>query len=467
MYFILKPNSTLIAISVIGQGIIERIQSKVRKDKGFKEIFENISWLFFDKALRLGVGFFLTALIARQLGTDLFGIWNYAIAFVALFSVFSTLGLDNIVVKELVKDERKHEEILGAAFILKLLGGFVGIFCSLVAISYLRVDDKQIFTIVSIIASGFIFQSFDIIDYFFQSRLKSKLTVYARNAAFLLGAVIKVVLLLYKVSLIYYVTANVFELAFASIFLILVYNKKEQSVFRWIIRFDTIKWLLKESFPLLFAGMVILIYMRTDQIMLGEMIGDSEVGIFSAAVRLSEVWYFVPLVITNSLLPSIVKAKELTFEEYENKVQNSFNIMATLGIVTAAVVSVASYLIISVVFGNEYLNAAPILSIHTWTSVFVFIGFASGNWFVVENLQKFVFYRTLAGAVINVVLNYILIPKYGGIGAAFATLVSQFVASYFFNLFNKRTLPVFKMQTLALLRASGLYFIYKHLIKLK
>jgi O-antigen/teichoic acid export membrane protein len=195
--------------------------------------------------------------------------------------------------------------------------------------------------------------------------------------------------------------------------------------------------------------------------MLGNMVGDSEVGVFSAAVRLSEAWYFIPLIITNSLLPSIIAAKDSDPSVYLKKVQKSFDIMALLGVMTAIVISAFAYYIIEIVFGGEYRRAAPILTIHTWTSVFVFIGFASGNWFIVENLQKLVFYRTLSGAVINVALNYVIIPLYGGIGAAVATLISQFVASYFFNLFTKKTYPVFKMQSLALFKVTGLYFLYQ------
>jgi len=179
------------------------------------------------------------------------------------------------------------------------------------------------------------------------------------------------------------------------------------------------------------------------------MIDDKAVGIFSAAVRLSEAWYFIPSVITNSILPALIKEREVNQENYLHKLQQSFKIMAFLGIITAIIISFSASYIIKILYGPAYTGAAPILAVHTWTSVFVFLGFASGNWFVVENLQKYVFYRTLAGAVINVCLNLILIPAYGGLGAAFATLISQFVASYFFNLFKRKTYPVFLMQTKA------------------
>ena len=451
-------------MTVIKQGLAN-LKSKIKEEENIGAILSNISWLFFDKVLRIGLGFVITAWTARFLGTELFGLWNYAIAFTALFSVFSTLGLDSIVVKELVKEEKRRNEILGAAFFLKLIGGGIALLLSVASIYMIRAGDELVHVLVAIIASGFIFQSFDVIDYFYQSKLKSKLTVVARNCAFLISASIKIALLLSEASLVNFVVASLIEVAFASVFLLLLYSRKSGSVTAWTIRSGVVWKLTKESFPLLFANMVILIYMRTDQIMLGNMIGDSEVGVFSAAVRLSEAWYFIPLIITNSLLPSIIAAKDSDSAGYVSKVQRSFDIMAILGTSTAVTITVLAYLIIQLVFGSEYQRAAPILTIHTWTSVFVFIGFASGNWFVVENLQKFVFYRTLAGAVINVGLNLLLIPHYGGTGAAVATLVSQFVASYFFNLFNSRTYPVFRMQSIALLKVTGVFFLYQYMKK--
>jgi O-antigen/teichoic acid export membrane protein len=135
--------------------------------------------------------------------------------------------------------------------------------------------------------------------------------------------------------------------------------------------------------------------------------------------------------------------------------------MAWLGIATAVGVSWWSHEIIGLFFGRQYEGAGPVLALHTWTSVFVFLGFASSNWFVAEGLQKYSFYRTAAGAVINVGMNYILIPIYGILGAAAATLFSQFVASYFFNAFSRETRGIFKMQTLALVKVFFLIDLLK------
>ncbi|MFT2008807.1 flippase [Pontibacter sp. 13R65] len=440
--------------------ILAIIKSKFSKSLNKKDILQNIGWLFFDKIFRVGLGFVLTAWTARHLGTELFGVWNYAIAFVALFSVLSTLGLESIVVKELVKSEVDKQEILGGAFFLRLVGGVAGIILSVVILYFIHSGERFQILIAGLIAAGFIFQSFDVIDYFFQSKLKSKHAVLARNISFTLSAFLKITLLLGKFSLLYFVVANLIELAITSFCLIYMYNRQGRSILFWKLSRKAVTKLLKESWPLSLASMVILIYMRSDQIMLGNMISNREVGVFSAAVRLSEAWWFIPMIVTNSILPSILASKAENQKSYIHKIQMSFDLMAVLGVIIAIGVTFFATEIIQFIYQSDYYAAAPILAIHTWTSVFVFMGFASSNWFVTENLQKYVFYRTLAGAFLNLILNWVLIPPYQGVGAAYATLFSQFVASYFFNAFSVRTRIIFKMQTLALLKVTGIYYFY-------
>lgn len=445
----------LICTKIKGKVVLKlyyNLKNKLGEKENSRKILANISWLFLDKIFRVGLNFAITVLIARYLGAQNFGLWNYVIAFVALFSILSSLGLDSIVTRNLVKEEGLKEEILGAAFILKLSGASLALILSVITIFFLRPEEQLTFYLVLITATSLLFQSFDVIDYFFQSKLQSKFVVYSRNAAFLLSAGVKFAILYFKGPLILFVVATLFEVVLTAVFLIIVYRRGGGSVLQWKVKIPVVKKLFLDSYPLALAVMVILIYMRTDQIMLGSMIGDKAVGIFSAAVRLSEAWYFIPSVITNSILPALIRVKEIDQDIYLKKLQQSFKIMAVLGISTAIIISFLAAPIIKTLYGPEFEEAAAILAVHTWTSVFVFLGFASGNWFVVENLQKYVFYRTLAGAVINVSLNFFLIPIYGGLGAAFATLISQFVASYFFNLFNSKTYPVFIMQTKALVQ---------------
>ncbi|WP_034257017.1 flippase [Adhaeribacter aquaticus] len=430
-----------------------------------KGVIQNISWLFIDKVFRVGLNFLLTILIARYLGADLFGLWNYVIAFVALFSILSTLGIDSIVTKYLIKEENNTDYILGAAFILKLVGSLFAVILSIISIFLLRSGETLTHQMVLLTSGILVFQSFDVIDYFYQSKLQSKFVVYSRNLAFLLSGLLKIGILVLKGSLILFVWASLLEAILTAIIFVLMYKQNYGSIVKWKINWTFTKRLIKEGYPMALSVMLILVYTRTDQIMLGSLINNNEVGIFSAAVRLSEAWWFVPSIITSSILPVLIKEKEISNEGYLNKLKQSFRIMAYLGVLTAIIVTFFSSFIINLLYGKEFEGAGVILSVHTWTSVFVFLGFASGNWFVVENLQKYVFFRTLAGAIINVTLNLLLIPRYGGLGAAIATLFSQFTASYFFNLFNSKTYPIFIMQTKALLNVITLKDLIHYLSK--
>ena len=207
------------------------------------------------------------------------------------------------------------------------------------------------------------------------------------------------------------------------------------------------KKLLVRSWPLILSGFMIMIYMRIDQIMLGEMVNDYEVGTYSAALKLSEIWYIIPTIVCNSFFPSIIEAKKLGEATYLKKIQNLFDILFFISFGIAVIVGIFSDNIINILYGDQYKDAAIILSIHIWTAVFVFLGVGSSNFFIIENLQIKTFTRTALGAVINIVLNLVLIPKFFAIGAAVATLISQFLSSYMFDLLSRKTYVLFKMKT--------------------
>jgi O-antigen/teichoic acid export membrane protein len=209
--------------------------------------------------------------------------------------------------------------------------------------------------------------------------------------------------------------------------------------------------LLKDSWPLILSGVVISVYMKIDQVMIKEMMNNEAVGQYSAALRLSEVWYFIPMVIANSLFPAIINAKNQSEKLYYDRLQKLYDFMTWMAIFIALPMTFLSDWLINLLFGEEYHQAGNVLMIHIWASVFVFLGVASSKWFISENLQKYSFYRTLTGAIINILLNYIMIPLYGILGAAMATLISQSIASYFFNITNKKLRYTFLLQTNAIL----------------
>ena len=208
----------------------------------------------------------------------------------------------------------------------------------------------------------------------------------------------------------------------------------------------TAKQMLRNSWPLIFSGLVVMIYMRIDQIMIKEMLGEREVGLYSAAVRISEMWYFIPVIITNSIFPSIVNAKNVSEELYKIRLQRLYTLMVWAAIAIALPMTFVSEWLVTLLYGEAYREAGPVLMIHIWTGVFVSLGVASGAWLINQNLQLFAFYRTFIGAVINVILNLFLIPIYGMIGAAIATVIAQVMAALVFDVFTNKTRVTFVMK---------------------
>lgn len=402
-----------------------------------QKVIANTGWLFIDQIFRLAVGLFVTVWVARYLGPEGFGILNYALAFVVLFSTFATVGLNSIVVRNIVNEPASTNETLGTTFVLKLFGGLGSLILAYTVISIMRPADATTRWMVAIIATGLVFQAFDAIDFWFQSQIKSKYTVYAKNAAFLFASLGKIGLIIIKAPIIAFAWIGLLEVIVGSIGLIIVYRINGHSLWQWHINFSQAKKLLNDSWPLIFAGLAVIAYMRIDQIMLGEMIGADAVGIYSVAIMLSGAWHFIPVAIITSVYPAIIEAKKIDQALYYKRLQNLYDLMALLSISISIPVTIFAGNIIALLYGESFADAEAVLSLTIWSGLFVSWGMASSQFLLTENLSTITLYKSLAGAVVNIAFNLVLIPAYGIIGAAIATLISYFVAAFFVVFFAK------------------------------
>ena len=423
----------------------------LKSHQGFMKYFKNTSWLLGEKILRMIVGLFVGIWVARYLGPEQFGLFSYAQAFVGLFTAIAGLGLDSIIVRELVKDPTKQAVLLGTAFYLKLIGASL-VLLALAGAVTLSHQDSLTTWLIFIIASATVFQSFNIIDFFFQAKVLSKYVVYVNIISLLISSFVKIGLILTNASLIAFAWVILFDSVILMLGFVYYFQRHAKlNIKKLNFSKATAINLLKDSWPLILSGLVISIYMKVDQIMIKEMLDAEAVGQYVAAVRLSEAWYFIPMVIASSLFPAIINAKKVSEEFYYAQLQKLYDLMVWIAIAIALPMTFLSDWVIDLLYGVQYDQSGAILMIHIWAGVFVFLGVASSRWFIVENLQKYSLYRTLAGALINVMLNYILIPIYGIYGAAYATLASQVVASYLFNITNKKLRYTFLLQTNAIL----------------
>jgi polysaccharide transporter, PST family len=398
-----------------------------------------------DRIVRMGLGVFVGVLIARYLGPSGFGSLSFSMSFVALFTTAATLGLDSIAARNIVRAEAEAPRILGTAFAMRMAAAVAVSLLANIVVQLIQPDDRVARLLVGVLSLGFVFQAFDIIDAYFQANVRSKLTVWAKNAAFLAAAVIRILLIYFRAPLWSFAAAQVTELAFGALGMALAYAYNGGRIKQWQFEAQRAVELLKQSWPVMLTGMSIMIYMRIDVVMLKLMQGDHAVGIYGTATRLSEAWYFVAVAIVSSVSPAIIKAKGDP-ALYYGRIAKLFSLLTLIGIFLGAAVALSSHWIIRVLYSDEFIAAAPVLAVHIWASVFVFLGLAQDPWSVSENLQKLAFYRTLAGAIINIALNFWLIPRYSALGAAVATVVSYAIAGVFANAFDARTRPIFALQ---------------------
>jgi len=444
------------------------LRKSLEQNDDFKKIVGNINWLTFENILRSLVGLIIFAWIARYLGPDQFGVMNYAFAFVSLFAILATLGLDNIVIRDIIANPEKEKEYLGSTLLLKFLGAIVTMIASVAAISIIEPGDNTLRIFVLIMASMYIFKSFDAIDLWFQSKIQSKYSVYSRSIAFVVITAIKIFLILTKAPLYAFVITFTGEMLIASLLLIIFYTRQSSyPISKWRIQGSLIKDLLKNSWPLLLGGIAAVIYMKIDQVMIGKMLGDTEVGLYYSAVKLSETWYFIPTIIGASVYPAILNAKKKSEVLYKKRLQILFDFSAWFAIAISLAICVTSPWIIKILYGPEYAAAASVLSVHIWSGVFVFLGIIAGKWVIAENYTKNALIRTAIGAVLNIALNYILLPKFGIMGAAVATLISYSFVNYFSLFFSKKTRVCFVMQTNAfnIFRVFRIKKIAKYILK--
>jgi O-antigen/teichoic acid export membrane protein len=413
---------------------------QLQNHEGFMKYFINTGWLFGEKILRLVVGLSVGVWVARYLGPEKYGLFSYAASFVGLFSVIATLGLDGLVVRELVKDESRRDELIGTAFWLKLMGALGVLVILAIAINFTS-NDAFTNTLVFIIASATIFQSFNVVDVYFQSKVISKYAVFTNVIALLLSTMVKIALVLNEAPLVAFAWVILFDSFVLAIGFMHFYIKNIITFKFKYLKFikTTAVDLLRDSWPLILSGVAIVIYMKIDQVMIKQMMDAEAVGQYAAAVRLSEVWYFLPMVIASSLFPAIINAKKKSKELYYSRLRVFYSLMIWMAIVVALPITFLSDWIVNLLYGEEYNKAGPVLMIHIWAAVFVFMGVASSKWLLNENLQIYSSINTGLGALINIILNLILIPKMGIIGAAWSTVISYAMSGYLLLAFNKKT----------------------------
>ena len=426
------------------------VRARLAGRSSLQAILSNTGWLALDRVVRMGVGVIVTVLVARYLGPHNFGTLSFAQAFVALFGTVTGLGLDLILVREIVKDLSLAGVMLGTAVALRASASLLAM-AAAIAIAYaMDPHDRISLIVVSILSLSLALQVLDTLDAFYQSQVQSKLTVWSKNTAFLVMAGWRLVLIHMKAQVWAFAAAQILELTLGAMGMVICYRWMYGGAHRWRFQKRLALDLLRQCWPVILSSMAVMVYMRIDMVMLKAMQGDTAVGLYNAATRISEVWYFIPMAMVSSASPAIIRTRP-NRDLYYRRLQQMFSFLTMFAVIVGSAMALSSHAIVRLLYSTAYQPAGAILAVHIWAGVFVFQGVAQSVWDYAEDMLKLSMYRTVTGAILNVGLNLILIPRLSGMGAAISTVIAYAVASVFANAFDRRTRPIFYMQMKAYL----------------
>ena len=403
---------------------VKKLYQAAREHAGFRRYFKNTSWLFGGQMFRVVVGLFVSVAVARYLGPKDFGLFDYVMSIVALVGVVSQLGLRELASRELVESPEQRNEIIGTCFVFSLIAGIV-IYSFMLWVAFTQTDSSLMIGLFALLGSSLLISSLNYVELWFQSQVRSDLSVLASSTSLAIFAVLKVGAIVQGAGLIVFGYLFLLEGLVLCLLQIYFYHKHFGPIFQWQVRWRIAANFLRQSWPLIFSRLAVTVYTKIDQVMLGAMLGDEAVGQYSVAVRISTVWYFIPLILATSLFPAILNARKQSKELYEKRLQDYLDLNAGLSYLIAIPLSIGAPWIILLLFGEAYKVAGPILAIHAWSCLFLFMGVARNRFLIAEKLFMFTMCCNIIGAIVNILLNYVLIPKYGGIGAAISTLVAQ------------------------------------------
>ena len=409
-----------------------------------QKVVRNLFWAVTGKVVTLLGSLLVGIFVARYLGPEQYGLMNYVVSFVALFQVFASFGLDNIEIREESKCKGTGEKgrvpgveantILGTAFGLRLI--FAGITMLLVILTaWLFEADTFTKWMITLYSLSMIMNTFGVIRNYFTSIVWNEYIVKTEISRTIIGALIKVILLLLHAPLAWFIAATLFDTILIAGGYLLSYRKQIASPRLWTFDLPTAKYLIKESFPLLLSGAAVVVYQKIDQVMIGNMIDKANVGYFSVASAFVHVLMFVPITITDTYMPIIAKVWNTDKEMYKTQNQKFMNFTVWCTMLCAVLVSLLSYPLIRYTYGEQFLAAVPILQVLAFKVVSVAFSSVAGKMIVVEGLQKWTIIRDLVGCVVCVVLNFLLLPRFGVVAAAWIAIASNLAAGYFSSLF--------------------------------
>ncbi|MFA7402538.1 MAG: flippase [Pelobacteraceae bacterium] len=404
-----------------------------------RKAISNTGWLLFDRILRMIIGVTVGAWVARYLGPARFGELAYIIAFIAFFQVIAGLESDGFIVRDIARNQGDTGVILGTSLRLRVISGIICWLTAITAMYLFHSDDRQLCLMTVIVGAMLVFQASDTVDLWFESQSQSKRTVLAKLASYLFSNGIRVILLLTKAPLIAFAGVLCLESAALALALIIAYRRFPTEG-RWHADLAQAKKLLHLCWPFVATGVMITAYMRIDQIMLKEMLGEKELGIYAAALTLVQVWNVIPATLVASLAPFVARMKSRGETEYQDALVIIFRFFAIVSFAGAGVTAVASPWVVGLLYGAEFRSSAVVLSVLVFVIAFIFQGMAQTLWVINNDVRIANLVATSLAALVSISANFFLIRKFGIMGAVYSYLLAQGASVVLFPCLFRRDL---------------------------
>lgn len=420
--------------------------------KKYSKYVSNTLWIFSAKIIGIGLSFVSVVLVARHLGPQDFGSLSYALSAIGIVAVVGHLGLSGIVVRDLVKYPDECNTILGTVAFLKIAAMGCGYILIVLVVGVLEGFHNIEFYFVAIAGSSLLLRPAETINFWFQSCVQSKYTSLVDIISQLLATVSKLFLVISGFSVIYFSLVPVLSALISACLSIVLYNKTaEIKLSQWKANISKAKEIMSQSWMIYLGSFFAVIYLKVDLVMLRWLADTNEVGQYAVASQISEAFYFIPTAIVITFYPRLISLHKDNILLFNLRLQHLLDGLTILSLVVIAAVTLSFQHFLPILFGAAYTASIPILVVHVWSGVFIFQRAVFSKWILIEGLLKFSLITQGFGALANIGLNFLLIKKFGGIGAAYATLFSYATASFLSLFFYKKTRPVFWQMTLAFL----------------
>ena len=403
------------------------------------KIVHNAGWLIGGKIINKIVAFIVSILTARFLGPDNYGLINYAGAYTAFFASVCSLGINSVIVKEFIDSPEEAGKTIGSTLILRAGSSFLSAVIIIGIVSVVDKDETLTILVTALSTIGMLFQIFDTFSYWFQAKLKSKYAVIASVIAYAGYSAYNIVLLITRKSVLWFALGTALEYILLGIVLFAAYVICKGPCLTFSC--CTGKKLLRESYPFIISGLMVSVYANTDKLMLKQMMTTSTVAYYSLASSLSVAWTFVISAIIDSLYPGIVEGYQQNRDVFERRNRQLYSIVFYTCVFASIIITVFASPLINIFYGESYAPAVAPLRIIVWYTAFSFLGVARNAWIVCEKQQKYTMYLYAGAALCNVILNYILIPRWGASGAAVASLFTEICSIIILPLFIKSLRP--------------------------